>query len=93
MRPDTSEPLRITTADQGIIGWFHNIEYTAPYSILVFQLPRPTEYLSEVYIKGAKTVIDDLVPSGRSYIFVGSDVNIYELAGEDAVFLKLQGKI
>jgi hypothetical protein len=62
----------------------------SPGSMLVFQLPRPTDQLSDVYIAGA---IRSSLPDGHCALVIGSDVNIYELSEGAAVLLKLKGQV
>jgi hypothetical protein len=49
--------------------------------------------LSDVYIRGALNSIKEYIPEGKKAIVIGADVNIYTIAGEDAVVLKLKGLI
>ena len=60
-------------------------------SVLVFQLPRQTNMLSDVYVRGAMNAVKNVLPDGTKALVIGSDVNIYELAGDAAVVLKLKG--
>ncbi len=77
---------------QGIVGYLHEIEY-AKDSILVFQLPRQTAMLHEVYVQGAIRSLREILPDGKKAIVLGADVNIYEIAGEEATILVLKGLI
>lgn len=81
----------IVSPTQGHIGSMHEIQCKDSDSILIFQLPRPTNMLSDVYVEGALKVAKQCLPKGRVAMVIGSDVNIYELAGADAVALKLKG--
>lgn len=74
----------------GIIGYLHELEIEKD-SVLVFQLPRETKMLSEVYIQGVMGKVRAFLPEGRTALVIGADVNIYELAGADATALKLKG--
>lgn len=74
----------------GIVGYLHDIEMS-PESILVFQLPRATNMLSQSYIDGAMASIKAAIPPGRTAMVIGADVNIYEISGETALSLKLKG--
>jgi hypothetical protein len=82
----------VTKPTEGLIGYMHEIEYKTD-SVLVFQLPRATNQLSEAYLKHAKEALMQAMPEGRIGIMIGADVNIYELAGQEAVMLKLKGLI
>ena len=64
-----------------------------PDSILVFQLPRRTDMLSNQYVNAAMNSVKSVLPEGKTAVVIGGDVNIYELAGPDAVSLKLSGII
>lgn len=80
----------IVSPTQGIVGYLNELEFK-PDSVIVVQLPRATNMLSDVYLTGAMDHIKKAIPEGKTAIVIGSDVNIYELAGEDAVALKLKG--
>jgi hypothetical protein len=82
----------ITSPTQGIVGYLHEMEYDKD-SILVFQLPRATNMLSEVYIAGAVKSLRDILPDGKKAIVVGCDVNVYQIAGIEATALILKGII
>jgi len=77
---------------QGIVGYLHEIEY-AKDSILVFQLPRSTAMLHDTYVQGAIRSLREILPDGKKAIVLGADVNIYEIAGEEATMLILKGII
>ena len=64
----------------------------SPGSMLVFQLPRPTDQLSDVYMAGTMRSLRAALPDGCRALVIGSDVNIYEMSGDAAVALKLKGK-
>jgi hypothetical protein len=83
----------IKSPTKGTVGWLHEVECEANDSILVFQLPRATNQLSNVYVDGAKETIQRMLPPGRSALVIGADINIYELAGPDALLLKIKGLI
>jgi len=83
--------LRTTFA--GLIGYGHDISCATTDSVLVIQLPRSTTQLSAGYIESTKKALDSLLPPGKQYLLIGADVNIYELAGVDALNLKLKGLI
>jgi hypothetical protein len=74
----------------GDVGILHEIDLK-PDTVLIFQLPRETKMLSQVYVEGALNAVRSSIPEGRQAIVIGADVNIYEIAGEDAVALKLKG--
>jgi len=76
----------------GIQGYLHEVE-VKPDTILVFQLPRATNQLSDKYVEGAMRAIRDVMPEGKKAIVIGCDVNIYELPGMDAAVLILKGII
>lgn len=75
----------------GTTGYLTEIELTEPDSLLVFQLPRPTNMLGDVYVDSAMKSLREYLPEGRKALVIGGDVNIYELTGSDAVVLKLKG--
>lgn len=82
-----------TITDQtGIVGFLTEIQLQ-PDSVLVFQLPRETRMLSNIYVETALDSIKAALPPGKIAMVIGADVNIYELAGPDAVSLKLKGII
>jgi len=85
--------IRIESPTQGLVGWLHEVKCEANDSVLVFQLPRETRMLSETYMKGAMDSVKKMLPAGRTALVIGCDVNIYELAGPDALVLKLKGLI
>ena len=62
-----------------------------PGNILVVQLPRPTNMLSDSYVEGAMRSVRAALHSDQVALLIGSDVSLYELAGEAAVELKLKG--
>jgi hypothetical protein len=80
-------------ASYGIVGYLHEVECNEPNSILIFQLPRETRYLSETYVKGAMDSVTKSLPAGRTALIIGCDVNVYELAEADAIILKLKGLV
>lgn len=81
----------IKSPTQGLVGYMHEFKCTDADSILIFQLPRETNMLSDTYVQGALAVAKLCLPEGRQAMVIGADVNIYELAGQDAVALKLKG--
>ena len=89
----TSKITEIKSPTQGLIGYLHEVECNEPKSILIFQLPRETRMLSDIYVKGAMDSVRKSLPDGRSALVVGCDVNVYELAEADAIILKLKGLI
>lgn len=84
---------QVVSPTRGIVGYLHEVECKDPDSILIFQLPRPTNMLSETYIQGAMDSVRKSLPEGRTSLIVGCDINVYELAGADAIILKLKGLI
>lgn len=82
----------ITKPSEGIVGYLHELSVNHD-TILVFQLPRKTEMLSETYVKGAMSAVKDAIPEGKKAIVIGADVNIYTIAGDKAVNLILKGLI
>jgi hypothetical protein len=83
----------IVSPTRGIIGYLHEVECNEPDSILIFQLPRKTDMLNSEYTKSAMDTLKLSLPTGRSALIVGCDINVYELAGADAIILKLKGLI
>ena len=49
--------------------------------------------LSNQYVNAAMNSVKSVLPEGKTAVVIGGDVNIYELAGPDAVSLKLSGII
>jgi hypothetical protein len=84
---------KITSALAGNVGDLHTIECKEENSILIFQLPRETRMLSDVYVEQAKKALQGSLPEGRTALIIGCDVNVYELAEADAIVLKLKGMI
>jgi hypothetical protein len=82
----------ITNPSEGIVGYLHELSISHD-TILVFQLPRKTDMLSDTYIQGALKSVKECIPEGKKAIVIGADVDIYTIAGEDAVVLKLKGLI
>ena len=83
----------IISPTQGTIGYFHEVACAANDSVLIFQLPRSTAMISKGYLENARETLCQLLPKGRSAIIIGCDINIFEIAGEDALALKLKGLI
>ncbi len=81
----------IKSPTAGLVGYLHEVECTSNDSILIFQLPRSTQMLSDSYVQGAMASVKKMLPEGRSALIIGADVNIYEIAGADALVLKLKG--
>lgn len=80
------------TDHSGTVGFLTEFQ-TQSDSVLVFQLPRETRMLSNIYVETALNSIRAALPPGKTAMVIGADVNIYELAGPDAVSLKLKGII
>lgn len=76
----------------GLVGFLHSLEQS-PDSVLVFQLPRPTNMLSDIYVAGAMKNLKEVLPDGKKALLIGADVNIYEIAGHEATMLVLKGVI
>lgn len=83
----------ISSPTRGIVGYLHEVECATNESVLIFQLPRATNQLSNVYVDGAKEAIKNALPANRHALIIGADVNVFELYGADAVILKLKGLI
>ena len=83
----------IRSPTRGLIGWLHEFECASNDSVLIFQLPRATKDLSNGYLDDAKGIVHKAMPEGRNVLLIGCDVNIYEIAGEDMLALKLKGLI
>ena len=86
-----NKTTRIESPTQGLVGFMHEIKCMSTDSILIFQLPRETRMLSDIYVEGALKIAREMLPPGRKAMVIGADVNIYEIVGEDAVALKLKG--
>jgi hypothetical protein len=85
--------IEIKTPTQGIIGYLHEIDFSEKNSILVFQLPRTSDQINRPYIESARKVLSEVVPEGHEFVFIGCDVNVYEIAEAESVILKLKGLI
>jgi hypothetical protein len=83
---------KVIKPSEGLIGFLHEIEYDKD-SVLVFQLPRSTNLLSDVYVENAVKTLREVLPDGKKAIVIGADVNIYSIAGEEATALLLKGII
>jgi hypothetical protein len=83
----------ITSPTRGIVGYLHEVECISPDSLLVFQLPRESAMLHGEYIRNATDALKKILPEGKNALVIGCDINIYELAGPDALVLKLKGLI
>lgn len=83
----------IVSPTRGLVGYLHEVECNSNDSILIFQLPRKTEMLSNSYVDEAKNILFKSLPPGRSALIIGCDVNIFEIASEDMLSLKLKGLI
>jgi len=81
----------VKTGAQGTIGFMHNIDVEKD-SVIVFQAARRTQDMSNSYIDSLKETVHRLYPNNLVLI-IGCDMNIYELAGPEALTLKLKGLI
>lgn len=74
----------------GIIG---NIkEYTPSEDmVLMVQLPRTTDQLSDVYLENIRNRMRKYIPENTGIIFIGSDVQMAEVFSMDITAMKLQG--
>ncbi len=81
---------QINSPTQGTIGYLHDLAVDKD-SVLVFQLPRETKMISNSYIEGVMGMVKQSLPEGRVALVIGADVNIYEIAGQDATVLMLKG--
>jgi len=81
----------IKSPTRGTVGWLHEVECASNDSVLIFQLPRDTQHLSNAYLDEARTALTKMLPTGRTSLIIGCDVNIYEIAGPDMLVLKLKG--
>lgn len=85
--------VEIKSPTRGILGYLHDLSYGESDSILILQLPRKTEMINKGYIESAMDALKETLPEGRKALVIGCDVNVYELAGADAIILKLKGLI
>lgn len=83
----------LTNPLRGTIGWLHEVEFKSNDSVLIFQLPRYTKDLSNIYLSDAKEALIKILPPGRGALIIGCDVKIYEIASEDMLALKLKGLV
>jgi len=88
-----SKMTEIVSPTRGLVGYLHEVECATNENVLIFQLPRKTAMLSGGYIESCLESIREALPEGRKALILGCDVNVYELAGEDAVILRLKGII
>ena len=84
--------VEVRTPITGLVGYVHTVEYEKD-SVLVFQLPRATNMLSEAYVRSALKSLREILPDGKKAIVIGADVNIYEISGPEATALVLKGLI
>jgi hypothetical protein len=83
----------IRSPTEGLVGFLHEVECETSDSVLIFQLPRETKMLSDSYVQGALETLSKMLPKGKKALVLGADVNVYELAGADAIILRLKGII
>lgn len=82
----------IVIPKEGYVGKI--VEITVkPDTILIFQVPMPTKEMSKEYREKAFKSLKSIIPENAQALMIGSDVSIYEIAGEDAVALRLKGEI
>lgn len=79
----------VTSPTVGYLGALHEFS-TNENSVLIFQMPRETKMLSNGYLETLTRHVKGLYPD-KKIIFMGNDVDVYELAGPDAVLLRLKG--
>lgn len=60
------ETKEVKSGLAGTVGYLTEVTLSEPDSILVFQLPRPTNMLSEVYVTGAMKSLKECLPEGRT---------------------------
>lgn len=77
---------------RGEIGKLHTLE-VATDSVLIFQVNRHTKDINGQYLESAKEALRTILPEDKLAVIIGIDVNVYELAGKDAITLKLKGLI
>lgn len=75
----------------GTIGYLTEVEYVNKDSILVFQIPRASNMISKAYAEEIRNSIKNMLPEGRDILIVPGDIDIFEIAGEDMLVLKLKG--
>ncbi len=75
----------------GLVGYLTDVEYETKDSVLVFQLPRSSHQVSKSYATEIRDSLRKILPPGRDILIIPGDVNIYEIAGEDMLVLKLKG--
>lgn len=88
-----SKITEIKSPTSGFIGYLHEVDTVDPSSILIFQLPRQTNMINDLYMKTAMDAVKGSLPKGKNALIIGADINVYELAGADAIILKLKGLI
>lgn len=81
---------KVESPTQGLVGYMHGIELQKD-TVIIFQLPRKTQNLTTAYIDNAMEMAKACLPAGRTALVIGSDVNLYEVAGADISILKLKG--
>ena len=74
-------------------GYLHEIEIDDPSKILVFQVPRKTDQMSEAYRDESIKIIQDCLKTSQPVLVVGCDINIFEVFSTDVSALKLKGLI
>lgn len=81
---------KIIDTNRGLAGEIHEIEVKEG-NVLLFVVPRYTRHMNESYRDEAKRAAQAVLPDGKQALIVGSDVDVYELCGEDALTLVLKG--
>ena len=76
--------------DEGVLGHLHEFEIK-PQTVMVFQLPFPTNELTQKYKDNAVEALKFVLPEGYKALVIANDVNIYEIPGMDAAVLLLKG--
>lgn len=84
--------IEIKDTARGLVGYLHELKIEKD-SVLVFQLPRQTNMINRDYLSSAKSAVQELLDSGNKVLFIGADVNVYSIAGEEATMLVLKGII
>lgn len=89
---DKMNSIQIVNPVSGYAGMLSEVELN-PSAVLVFQLPRRTDAMSEAYVNETKKFLSKILPEGKTALLIGSDINIYEVLSEEVVFLKLKGEL
>lgn len=62
-------------------------------SVIILQMTVPFGSMSQRRMEEVRESAEKVIGLGRKVMLVSADVNVYEIYGEDAVVLRLQGRL